>query len=256
MPTLLVVQHQADCPPAQLGPWLAEGGLDLDVRRVDDPTVALPPLEGYAGVLVLGGYPGATDDEAAPWLPAVRALLRQAAERGVPTLGICLGHQLAAVALGGAVARNPRGQTVGVVPVGWTEAATTDPLLAAVVAARPESVAVHWNNDVVTTLPPGAVALAHSPGGEVQVARLAPTVWGVQLHPEADRAVVEPWAALDAEVHASRGIDQEALLDEVEAAQVRLAETWRLLAVGFADLVRAAHRPGDGQREAPLPEAS
>lgn len=256
MATLLVVQHQVDCPAALFGPWLAEGGLELDVRRVDDPTVALPPLEGYAGVLVLGGSPGATDDEVAPWLPAVRALLRQAAERGVPTLGICLGHQLAAVALGGEVARNPRGQTVGVVPVGWTEAAATDALFAAVVAARPEAVAVHWNNDVVTTLPPGAVALARTPGGEVQAARLAPTVWGVQLHPEADRPVVEAWAALDAAVHATQGLDQEAVLAEVEEAHARLAGTWRLLADGFAGLVRAARRPGDGQREAPLPEAS
>ncbi|WP_447646365.1 type 1 glutamine amidotransferase [Nocardioides zeae] len=256
MPTVLVVQHQADCPAALFGPWLVEGGLELDVRRADDPAAALPSLEGYAGVLVLGGTPGATDDEAAPWLPAVRALLRRAAERGVPTLGICLGHQLAAVALGGEVARNPRGQTVGVVRVGWTEAATTDPLFAAVVAARPEAVAVHWNNDVVTALPPDAVALARTPGGEVQAARLAPTVWGVQLHPEADRPVVAAWAALDAAVHASRGIDQEALLDELEAAHARLAGTWRLLADGFAGLVRAAGRPGDGQREALLPEAS
>lgn len=256
MPTLLVVQHQADCPAALFGPWLVEGGVELDVRRVDDPSVRLPTLEGYAGVLVLGGSPGATDDEVAPWLPAVRALVREAAERGLPTLGICLGHQLAAVALGGAVARNPNGQTVGVTPVGWTDAAATDPLFAAIVAARPEAVAVHWNNDVVTALPPEAVVLARTPGGEVQAARLAPSVWGVQLHPEADRPVVAAWAAADAATHAARGLDQGALLDAVEGAHAQLAATWRVLAEGFARLVRSTPLPGDGRRGAPLSEAS
>ncbi|HEY1135506.1 MAG TPA: hypothetical protein VGE77_13105, partial [Nocardioides sp.] len=84
MATLLVVQHQADCPAALFGPWLADGGLELDVRRVDDPSTELPSVAGFAGLLVLGGSPGAEDDATAPWLPRVRELVRAAAAAGVP----------------------------------------------------------------------------------------------------------------------------------------------------------------------------
>ncbi|MDT9594934.1 type 1 glutamine amidotransferase [Nocardioides zeae] len=245
---LLVVQHQGDCPAALFGGWWVEAGLELDVRRADRGELAPGPdalLAGVAGLVVLGGSPGANDDDDAPWLPAARDLVAAAAARGVPTLGICLGHQLAAVALGGTVERNPAGQTVGLTPVAWTAAAAHDPLFADVVARRPEPVAVHWNSDVVTALPHGAVLLASTPGGDVQAARLAPTVWGVQLHPEADRGVVEAWAASDAVVHAERGLDQSALLGAVEAAHAELAATWRPLADAFARRV-ASGRTSEG----------
>ena len=63
---------------------------------------------------------GCRDDEVAPWLPAVRQLITAAAKGATPTLGICLGHQLAAVALGGEVGRNPGGRTLGVLTVAGT----------------------------------------------------------------------------------------------------------------------------------------
>ena len=56
---------------------------------------------------------GACDDAVAPWLAPTRALIADAVARGVPTLGVCLGHQLAAVALGGTVGRNPSGRPSG-----------------------------------------------------------------------------------------------------------------------------------------------
>lgn len=245
---VLVVQHQLDCPPALFADWLAAAGCTLDVWSATGSASVPVDLDDHDGLLVLGGSPGARDDEVAPWLPGVRALVRTAAAAGVPTLGICLGHQLAAAALGGEVHRNPNGQQLGLTPIGWNDEAATDPLVAPLVAAAGSTPGpargVHWNNDVVTTLPEGATRLASAPGGEVQAARHAPSVWGVQLHPEADRAVVEPWAASDAAEHAARGLDQAAVLDAVAHARDELVATWQPLAASYGALVvaRAAAR--------------
>lgn len=233
---LLVVQHQDDCPAARFGPWLEAAGAALDVRRLHAGDALPASLAEHDGLLVLGGSPGALDDEVAPWLPAVRALLEEAASSGTPTLGICLGHQLAAVALGGEVCRNPRGQTVGLTPVTWTPDAAADPLVGALVAADPSPRAIHWNNDVVTTLPPGAVLLADGPAGAVQAARFAPTVWGVQLHPEADARIAGLWAASEDAGHPTREPGSP-VLREIDEAHDELGRRWEPLATAFAGLV-------------------
>ena len=98
--SLLVVQHQRTCPPGRFGDWLTDAGVELDVRRPDTGDSLPIDLSGHDGLLVLGGQMGCRDDEVAPWLPAVRQLITTAAKGATPTLGICLGHQLAAVALG------------------------------------------------------------------------------------------------------------------------------------------------------------
>ena len=80
------------------------------------------------------------------------------------------------------------------------------------------------------------MTLAVTPHGEIQAARFAPTVWGVQWHPEVDRAVLEVWAHDDEERHAAAGIDQERVLADIGAAHVELERSWRPLAEGLAAL--------------------
>jgi GMP synthase (glutamine-hydrolysing) len=230
---VLVVEHEDDDPIHLLGGWME--GVDLTVRRahLGDP---LPTtLEGYDGLVVMGGAMGAHDDEQAPWLPATRALIRVAAADRVPTLGICLGHQLCAVALGGEVSKNPRGRQLVLLEVGFGAAAVDDPLLGPVVGPRR---AMHWNDDVVTRLPDGAVRLASASTGEVQAARHAETVWGVQWHPEVDDALIRRWAA-DGTL---APVDEERLLDELVRSRGELDEAWRPLAISLVSLVRAASR--------------
>jgi GMP synthase (glutamine-hydrolysing) len=220
-----------------MGEWLAEAGLAIDVRRpyVGD---ALPSRLGdHSGLLVLGGEMGAYDDAAHPWLTHVKELARGAVEDGTPVLGICLGLQLVAVALGGEVAPAERGQQIGVLQAGWTVDARADQLLAAV-AGLDDAPAVQWNNDVVTRLPEGAVVLARTPHGELQAARFAPSVWGVQWHPEAGEEIIRPWADHDRDDAVERGVDVYAYLADVAAARDRLRSTWRVLADSFARLCR------------------
>lgn len=233
-PTVLVIEHDRECPPALVGTWLTEEGCGLDVRR---PYAGdeLPDLTSYDALLVLGGPMGANDDAKHAWLGPVKELLREARATGVPTLGICLGHQLVAVALGGRVEPNPLGQQVGLLGVGWTDAAKDDRLLAALATPRR---GVQWNDDVVTGLPPEAMLLAHTDRGEVQAVRYAPLMWGVQLHPEVDVPVLLPWAESDRGSHETRGIDTDGLLRDIGAARAELDDAWRPLAAGLARLAR------------------
>jgi GMP synthase (glutamine-hydrolysing) len=231
---VLVVEHEPACPPAHFGTWLEAAGAVVEVVR---PWAGedLPPLAPYDGLLVLGGSMGAHDDATTPWLGTVKERIRQAVDARLPTLGICLGHQLLAVALGGRSEPNAAGQQVGLYDVGWTAEAAGDDLVGPVATERR---GVQWNSDVVTELPAGTVVLAATPQGELQVARFAPSAWGVQLHPEVDRPVLESWAAGDRDDHLEKGIDQEAVLREIDAARGELDDAWRPLAVRFAELAR------------------
>lgn len=240
-PVVLVVEHERECPPARFGEWLAEAGCVLDVRR---PYAGdeLPELGAYDALVVLGGPMGATDDDEHAWLGPVKDRIRAAVADELPTLGICLGHQLMAVALGGAIGRNPLGQQLGLLDVGWTDAAGADALLGPLATARR---GVQWNDDVVTRLPDDAVLLAATGRGEIQVVRYAGAAWGVQLHPEVDADVLRPWAASDRGSHEALGIDQDALLRDIEVARAELDAAWRPLGVRLAALAadRAGRRP-------------
>lgn len=232
--SLLVVQHQTTCPPGRVGTWLRDAGVELDVRRPYAGEALPADLSGHDGLLVLGGQMGCRDDEVAPWLPAVRDLISTAAKGGTPALGICLGHQLAAVALGGKVGRNPGGRTIGVLTVGSTDQLAVDAVLAASAGAP----VPQWNDDIVTRLPEGAIALADNQRGDLLVARLAPTVWGVQGHPEADLDIVTAWAASDADAPEVEGIDVPAALAAVERAQPAIEAAWRPVTEAFAARLR------------------
>jgi GMP synthase (glutamine-hydrolysing) len=225
---VLVVQHEDDDPIHLLGGWME--GVDLVTCRpyAGDP---LPTaLDEYDGLVVMGGEMGAHDDQKAAWLPGVRELIRRASTAELPTLGICLGHQLCAVALGGEIEVNPKGRQLGLLDVGWTPATVDDELMSGLVGPRR---AMHWNDDVVSRLPDGAVQLATAGTGEVQAARHAPTVWGIQWHPEVDDAIVATWAA-DGELTPA---EQSRVLDDLVRERRELDEAWRPLAQRFADLV-------------------
>jgi GMP synthase (glutamine-hydrolysing) len=142
-----------------------------------------------------------------------------------------------AVALGGVVERNPRGQTVGLQPVGWTEDAADDEWVG---GRTGDERAIHWNHDVVVTPPDGAVVLARTPDGEVQVARFAPRAWGIQAHPEADADIIRRWVETDREDEVGRGFDEEAVLAAIEEAAPALTASWRPMALRFAAIVSSA----------------
>jgi GMP synthase-like glutamine amidotransferase len=162
-------------------------------------------------------------------------------------LGICLGHQLAAVALGGEVVVNATGKRRGVLePAGLTPAG--DDVLG---ACGPR--AVFWHRDVVTRLPEGTRVLARAHTGELVAARYAPTVWGVQCHPEARPEIVTEWAAKDRVLATSDAekADVDRALAAVIAAEAELeaaGDRWH-----WASRSRFARRAISRGRTLPLP---
>jgi GMP synthase (glutamine-hydrolysing) len=229
---LLVVQNAADDPPARLGKWLGGAGAELDVREMFAGAALPADLTGHSGLLVLGGAMGARDDDLAPWLPAVRQLLLAAVRDEVPTLGICLGAQLLAIALGGDVIVGPDGPELGAQLIAKRAASATDTLFREL-PITPD--VIQWHYDVVNRLPPGAVLLATSPVYEVQAFRAGRVCWALQPHIETTPETVRDWAASD------RGrvdVDLEALLRRSAAAHTDIEETWQPFARRFADVLR------------------
>lgn len=232
---VLVIQHEDECPPAWFGNWLEDAGVVLDVVLAHRGE-AVPSKPDADGVLVLGGHMGANDDDACAWLAPTKELIRGAVAARVPMLGICLGHQLAAVALGGEVRPNEHGTTRGLVPVGLTDAGRADPLL----GPHDGDPSVHWNGDIAACLPPDATVLATAPDGSIQAARFGERAWGVQFHPEASAAVVAGWAV---ERPPGRAVPPkvQAAVDVVAAEEERLRAAWAPLARRFAALL-SRHR--------------
>jgi GMP synthase (glutamine-hydrolysing) len=184
-PTLLAVQHV---------PWegphrVLDACHDLRVRTVK-PLAGqpLPAHEEVAGAVVMGGPMNVDEVERFPALAAEREWFAGAVERGMPVLGICLGAQLLARALGAEV--RPGGTPeIGFAPVEVGD--PDDPLLGDL---APRAEVLHWHGDVFD-LPAGATHLASSQRTPCQAFRAA-NAWGVLFHPEADLALVEAWLAV------------------------------------------------------------
>jgi GMP synthase (glutamine-hydrolysing) len=230
---LLVIQHEDECPPAWFGEWLTDAGLELHVVQAHRGDQVPARLGSHVALMVLGGEMGANDDAAHDWLAPTRALIATVVDAGQPFLGICLGHQLATVALGGEVTRNPHGPAEGLTAVVLTPAGRDDPLLADSEGRR----SVQWNGDIAARLPDGAVSLATAPDGTVQAARFRDRAWGVQFHPEASPAVFRSWTV---DKPSDRPVRDHvvAAAAAIDAAEAELRAAWEPLARRFAELVR------------------
>lgn len=230
---LLAVQLDPSDPLARLGDWLAATGLDIDLRALDAADTLPDDLSGHDGVVVLGGGMGALDDHEVPFLPAVRALLRNAVSAEIPTLGVCLGHQLLAVALGGQIRRNLDGPEIGAQLIAKRGVASNDPLFGPL-PITPD--VIQWHYDEVSMLPPGAIQLFSSPGTDHQAFRLGRLAWGIQFHIETTPDILRAWAQDDAEELAD--YDLEVVLERATAVDEDIVEAWQPFAARFAEVVR------------------
>ena len=183
-PTLLAIRNVSWETPHRI----LDSCADLEARHAcpleGDP---LPPHDEVAGVLVMGGPMNVDETDCCPGLGTTREYLAEAMSREMPVLGICLGAQLLARALGAAVVPGERKE------IGFHEVTVddpTDPILGAS-PWRPRS---RTGTATSSTCPPALTHLAASELTAHQAFRHG-NAWGVLFHPEADLALVDQWMA-------------------------------------------------------------
>jgi GMP synthase (glutamine-hydrolysing) len=184
----VVVQHVAHEGPGSLADALVHAGSALQTVRVDrgDPVPGPEAVGSMAGLVVLGGPMGVHDD--ARWLADERALLAAAVAGGLPVLGVCLGAQQLAAALGAQVVTGPEPE-LGVGVVHLTTDALSDPVFGPSPSPLP---CVHWHADTFA-LPDGAVLLARTDAYENQAFRVGRRAYGLQFHVEVTAELVGRW---------------------------------------------------------------
>jgi GMP synthase (glutamine-hydrolysing) len=236
---LVVVVHHTD-PPARLGDWLRTAGLELDERHLGSGDVLPADLDGFDGMVVLGGPQSALDDEAtSPELVGVRALLRQALDADFPTLAVCLGAQLLAQVGGGRVRKGIDGPEVGALLVAKRDVADQDPVFGPL-PLSPDVIQFH--HDEIAELPARATLLASSPMYAHQAFRVGRHVYGIQFHVETTPEIVREWAGRDHVGVAASPYDRETICLMSDAAHPDIEEVWAPFAGRFADLVRSRAR--------------
>lgn len=222
---ILVLQHAAHVGPGRLGAIFRDHGLDLDIRRLDAGRGLPRGLDQHQGLVSLGGPQNVGENHG--WMADEIELIRLAHRRELPLIGICLGSQLIAHALGGVVApMAARGampeegfHRISINPIGQTDTIFSG------IAWESEQYCSHAYE--VTQLPADATLLASSKNCRVQAFKAGLRTYGFQYHPECDRVMIEEFGRRGRAELAAIGIgesDMRAQLDRHYASFARLAD--------------------------------
>lgn len=185
---VLVLRHVPHEHLGTLAPALRGAGLRYKYLDVWKRKARFPPSSAFRALVVMGGPMGVYEQDRYPFLKKEIALIRRGIAAGKPVLGICLGAQLIAAALGARVHPSAR-KEIGWHPIELTAAGQKDPLF----RGWPRRPGVfQWHGDTFTR-PPGTVLLAASPLCRHQAFRYKKNVYGLQFHIEVDAAMVREW---------------------------------------------------------------
>jgi GMP synthase (glutamine-hydrolysing) len=232
---VLVVKHVPWEGPHRIGSALVSAEVELDVRCTLDGH-DLPALDEVIGAVFMGGPMNVDQIEEYPGLLVEREWIAAAAEAQLPMLGVCLGAQLLARALGSDVVPGPAPE-IGWAPVTIHDAA--DPLARHL---APETDVLHWHGDVFD-LPPGASLLASSARTEVQGFR-KDNAWGFLFHAEADLDLATLWmnerSMRDEAIEALGEDGAGRILTEAAELDARIRVQTEPLFDAFAAIVRGA----------------
>lgn len=221
---IIILQHAASEGPGRLGAVLWEHGKKVDVRRLDLPVGGADQnrhvptdFDDVDGVISLGGPMMVGDDVA--WMKPELEFLKAAHERKLPVVGVCLGAQLIAAALGGTVGAMEAGPEWGMLDVMQHPVANTDTILAGVAWKGPQ---LHCHGQEIKTLPAGvgggATALQFSKKCKVQSFRAGLRTYGFQYHFECDMAMIRSWLSAGDPQMSAAGLDAKEGIAQAQSA--------------------------------------
>ncbi|MFL5627388.1 MAG: type 1 glutamine amidotransferase [Ktedonobacteraceae bacterium] len=184
MKQVLAIQNYWDDTPGYLGEILQEHDIACEIIKAEE--TPLPDPGRYNAIFALGGPQHANDPY--PYLEQEKALLRQVVEQDIPYLGICLGAQLLASAMGAPVTRHHTTE-IGFFEVQLTDEGKSDPLFAGLPGYQQ---VIHWHEDTFA-IPPGALHLVTSPDTPNQAFRIGKRAYGLQYHIEVTPQMLDTW---------------------------------------------------------------
>jgi len=199
---LIVLLHAPCETPGTIGNAIAASNMEVRSVRTYAGEPVPASLGSAAGLIVMGGPMGVYEEVRFPFLRHELHLIEQALTEGVPVLGVCLGSQLLAAALGAPV-RQGLHKEIGWHRVFLEPEAAGDPLFG---EAPPEFDAFHWHGDVFD-LPAGSVQLARSSLTECQAFRYGENAWGILFHMEVTPATISGMIDTFSDELGAEGID-------------------------------------------------
>ncbi len=245
--SIIILQHGELVGPGRLGLTLRDHGFKLSIRRLDLPAdhpvnrnalteypdgqLIPTDFDNVHGVISLGGAQNVGEDH--PWMPGELAFLKATHEQKLPLIGICLGAQMIAHALGGTVGPMEKPE-IGMKTVSLNPTGQTDPILAGIAWDSPQ---YQTHGFEVKQLPPGATLLGSSRECKNQIYKAGVRTYCFQSHPEFDRAMIDAILPMEKDFCARAGLAESDLRAQIDTHYQTFARYSDRLCVNIASFL-------------------
>jgi GMP synthase (glutamine-hydrolysing) len=242
MRKIMIFQHVGHEPLGTLNPMLKAAGFRIRYVNFGRTPDMIPSLDGYSGLIVLGGPMGVYEKDLYPHLKVEMTLIEEALKKNIPVLGICLGAQLIAGVLGAHVRKAPQ------MEVGWHDIHLTDDgKQESFFQAYQHAEKVFQIHQDTFDLPKTSHHLARSSLFEGQAFRYGEKVYGLQFHLEVDKAMIKRWLhrpenkQMIVDTHGESG--SEKIMQDTLVHIERSLELSRLSFSKFIEIFQLPERP-------------